>query len=261
MIDEVVAAVGSAAPLLVDDVAWDDPVLLVGGDGWGLTAFASWRVTGPTGIVTGFADGEASDRVWDLVGSRVVGAGVQSALGGGDVALALSSGWGLEVFSSGEVEPWTLRVPPDHVFVAAPADPSWSGQGSERPAIEAGVNRGPHRSLAHLAASGAAGIESATWDGWCLRVGGPSWGLSVRASWRVLAPPLLRYGYASIDAPAQVEDLVGTAVVAVGEGSTATVGDLVLHLADGRALEVFTAGEDEPSVLRAPGDDGAAPVG
>jgi hypothetical protein len=105
-------SVQRVGPLEIVEVEYREPVLALSGSSWGLTAMCPWRVVREGGIELSWSTPDAEDRVWDLIGRRVVAAVPQ----GRDAAFTLSDGSVLEVFSDSDVDPWVLRLP-DIVFV------------------------------------------------------------------------------------------------------------------------------------------------
>lgn len=90
-------------PLLVEEARFDDPVLRLGGRGWGLTINASWRVLAADRTFA-FSGGmvEATELVDSLIGVSIVGCDRQGLGLRSDPTLILSDGRWVEVFSDDE---------------------------------------------------------------------------------------------------------------------------------------------------------------
>ena len=76
-------------------------MLTANGDGWGLTVTCPWRTSrGDTWL--SWSTPDAADKVWDLIGLRLVAARTR----GRDASFDLSDGSALEVFSDTDLDPW-----------------------------------------------------------------------------------------------------------------------------------------------------------
>jgi hypothetical protein len=91
----------------ITDVEYADPALTANGDGWGLSVSCPWRLVRGDDLVLSWSTPDAADRVWDLIGLRVVGARTR----GRDASFDLTDGSALEVFSDTDLDPWVLRLP------------------------------------------------------------------------------------------------------------------------------------------------------
>jgi hypothetical protein len=96
-------------PARIDRAEFSDPNLLVGGDGWSLSAICCWRwISADGAVLSGDAIG-AQDRIWDLVGETIVRATWHGPLVlGVDPCFELSSGGRLELFSDAAFDTWVL---------------------------------------------------------------------------------------------------------------------------------------------------------
>jgi diadenosine tetraphosphatase ApaH/serine/threonine PP2A family protein phosphatase len=99
--------VASAAPLEIAEVEFQDPILVLSGEGWALTAMCPWRVLRGHALELSWATPDGEDRAWDLIGRRLVAAEPR----GRDAAFTLSDGSVIEVFSDTDTDAWVLRLP------------------------------------------------------------------------------------------------------------------------------------------------------
>lgn len=109
-------------PLSIDDVEWDDTVLRIGGRGWSLVILSPWRVVRAGRMAIGCDQAEASAVRAALAGKFIDACVAQSPHAPLDLALVLSSGAVLEVFSVHPLEPWSLRLPGGGTFFALPGE-------------------------------------------------------------------------------------------------------------------------------------------
>jgi hypothetical protein len=123
MIGAVVRAAAPHLPLRVLGAEWNDPVLLLRGDGWSLTVTSPWRIAEGGRLRRGCWDDGAAREVATLVGREVVKVEPQGGAVGLDPALVFSDGRRLEVFSVDDLEPWVLRLPSGPVWVPVPSRP------------------------------------------------------------------------------------------------------------------------------------------
>jgi len=108
-LEETVAA---AAPLLIDDANFDDPTLLIAGDGWSLSALCPWRIHGSDGITLSWSMTDAGQRISQLTGLEIVSVGRLSL----DATFHLSDGSFLDLFSDTDTDPFVLKLP-NAIFV------------------------------------------------------------------------------------------------------------------------------------------------
>jgi hypothetical protein len=120
MIDRLIEHVAPALPVMIAEVDYSDPLLLVNGDGWSLSVRTAWRVVGPEGLLFSCDSNDAADQVWGLIGETVT-AVAPMAPSRVDPALVLSSGLTLEIMSLHPVEPWVFRIS-GQIWVASPSD-------------------------------------------------------------------------------------------------------------------------------------------
>ena len=111
-----VPAAAADLPITIGQAQWNDPSLLIGGDGWSFSTTCSWRLVGPKGLRLSWSDRDAADSVWDLIGHEVTSVAADPAVG--DITLGLSDGLRLEVFGDTLVEPWVLKLP--HAILVGP---------------------------------------------------------------------------------------------------------------------------------------------
>lgn len=77
-----------AGRLTIAELEFQDPILVLSGDGWALTAMCPWRVLRGPALEMSWSTPDAEDRVWDLIGRQVVAAEQR----GRDAVLRLSDG-------------------------------------------------------------------------------------------------------------------------------------------------------------------------
>ena len=103
----LVAALAKTGPLTIAEIEVQDPILVLSGEGWALTAMCPWRVLRGTDLELSWSSSDVEDRAWDLVGRQIVSAEER----GRDAALQLSDGSVFELFSDTDTDPWVLRLP------------------------------------------------------------------------------------------------------------------------------------------------------
>jgi len=121
LIDILLAKLAPALPLVIGSAQWNDPVLLLGGDGWRVAINSPWRVVTREALSLGCSDSDAAGRVSELEGLAVIEIRSQGALLAVDPVFVLSNDRFVEVFSVDAVDPWVLRVAGE-VYVASPSD-------------------------------------------------------------------------------------------------------------------------------------------
>ncbi len=89
-------------------------------------------------------------------------------------------------------------------------------------------------------------IQEAEWNDPVLTLIGPGWSLASLSPWRVVANSRLVYGWSHADAGDLVWDLCGQSIISLGVQSQLTPVDPVLHLSDGRAIEIFSENAVDP---------------
>lgn len=97
-------------PLCIQTVEYEDPSLVVIGDGWSLAFLGSWAWRRGDAVVTEWGEPATSDAVWDLCGLDLLAVRFPNAPGTGDCSFDLSDGGFLEVRSDHSgYETWTFR--------------------------------------------------------------------------------------------------------------------------------------------------------
>lgn len=112
-------------PLRVERAEWNDPVLLLGGAEWSLSASSSWRVVARGAVEYASDDREAAALVASLAGRVVLSFGAVSARVTSDAALELDDGRTMEVFATALIEPWVLKLPRPPVLLPSPSERGW----------------------------------------------------------------------------------------------------------------------------------------
>ena len=117
MTDEVREAVAGLLPLQLEEVEYNDPMVVLAGSGWSLSVACPWRLMRDGQLETSYGDDGAAAVVDGLVGKSVVafGSGDDSSRPG-DIRVTLDDGAVLDVFADTDLDPWVLRLP-NHTFV------------------------------------------------------------------------------------------------------------------------------------------------
>lgn len=103
------AALSPLLPLRIQSVEYEDPSLVVIGDGWTLALLGSWSWLRGDTVVTEWGEPTTSDAVWDLCGLDLVAIRFPNAPGTGDCSFALSDGGALEARSDHSgYDTWTF---------------------------------------------------------------------------------------------------------------------------------------------------------
>jgi hypothetical protein len=117
MIDEVHEVLSPLLPLRLEEVEYNDPMVVLVGPGWSLSVACPWRLMRHGRLLTSYGDDGAAVILDRLVGNAVVGfdAGDPSR-SPGDIRIALDDGATLDVFADTDLDPWVLRLP-DQTFI------------------------------------------------------------------------------------------------------------------------------------------------
>lgn len=119
--NEAIREVAHRLPLKVVSAEWQDPALLLHGDGWRMTVMTPWRVPLQGRLLLG-SDNADSDEVAKLLAGNIVATcKSQSSDSFLDPSLGFVSGHVLEIFSVSPLEPWLLYLG-EEVFVASPSE-------------------------------------------------------------------------------------------------------------------------------------------
>jgi hypothetical protein len=106
-------------PLHIDLAEFEDPTLLVGGEGWSLSATCIWRWVSGDGVVVSGDSIDAADVVWNLVGDDIIAVRwTGPEVLGSDPSFDLRSGGTLDLLSDATFDTWVLHVP--HVTLVGP---------------------------------------------------------------------------------------------------------------------------------------------
>ena len=128
MIDELRATVSPLLPLKIDELEFNDPVVVLVGQNWSVSITCPWRLMREGILVTSSEDGNAETRLRDLVGTTVVDligqGGFQTSH---DPVLVFSDAARLEIFADTDLDPWVMRFP-GKTFVGSASDPGPSGR-------------------------------------------------------------------------------------------------------------------------------------
>lgn len=131
MIDELRAAIREFLPLRIDELDFNDPVVVLAGQGWSVSIACPWRLMREGLLLTSIEDSNAEARLRELVGSTVVDVVAQTgARPSSDPVLVLSDEARLEIFSDTDLDPWVVRLP-GKTFVGSASDPGASGRRAE----------------------------------------------------------------------------------------------------------------------------------
>jgi hypothetical protein len=99
-------------PLRIDRAEYEDPTLMLGGEGWSLSAMCVWRWVAADGRVVTGESVEASDLVWDLVGDEITAVDwTGPAALGVDPRFELRSGGTLDILSDATFDTWVMHLP------------------------------------------------------------------------------------------------------------------------------------------------------
>jgi hypothetical protein len=110
-------AVSRLLPLRVEEVDYNDPMVVLAGPHWSLSVACPWRLMRGDKLVTSYGDEGAGEILAGLVGNEVVALGpVASSRVLGDLQVSLGDGSVLDVFADTDLDPWVLRLP-EHTFV------------------------------------------------------------------------------------------------------------------------------------------------
>lgn len=107
-------------PLLISNVQWSDPVLVVGGSDWSLAITSPWRLISFGKMMLG-SDQAGPDSLSFLAGKKLISCDAQSKHVDIDVALFIEGGVILEIFSVSNLEPWTLSMHGAMIYVSSPS--------------------------------------------------------------------------------------------------------------------------------------------
>jgi hypothetical protein len=122
MIALVQAAVAAIAPARVGAVDYNDPMLLLHGEGWSVSLACPWRLTRAGVLICAFGDEHAAVEVQKLVGETLDTVAVRAPGIADDPAFALSGGYCLEAFADTDLDPWVVRTP-DATIVGSASRP------------------------------------------------------------------------------------------------------------------------------------------
>lgn len=111
---------GPLLPLKISRFDYSDTRLEIGGEEWEFRTFSTWRVIrhGVVEIAWGQSE-EFLRRTQKLCGLSILSIALQSPRMSGDLAIELTDGWCVEIFSDQPVDPWVM-VLPGKTFVGSP---------------------------------------------------------------------------------------------------------------------------------------------
>jgi hypothetical protein len=119
MIEQIREALSPLLPLRIDEVEYNDPMVLLSGRGWSLSVACPWQLMRDGQLATSYGDNGAAEVLDGLVEKTIVAVnGGGSDRGAGDLQLALDDGAILDVLVDTDLDPWVLRLP-DHTFVGS----------------------------------------------------------------------------------------------------------------------------------------------
>lgn len=117
MIDKIREALSPLLPLRLEEVEYNDPMVVLAGPGWSLSVACPWRLMRGCRLETSYGDDGALALLDSLVGKEVVTFRAGDAgRSPGDIQITLDDGAVLEVFADTDLDPWVLRLA-DHTFV------------------------------------------------------------------------------------------------------------------------------------------------
>jgi hypothetical protein len=122
VIAEALENTKASLPLYVRSVDWEDPLLLISGDGWSLRCMCPWRISSKGIVLFGCWDHRAAEGILDVIGLALVNVGLQSPSVPVDPTFDFNNAWRLELFSTDSDEPWVFRPPNGPVLVGSPTD-------------------------------------------------------------------------------------------------------------------------------------------
>lgn len=103
------AALRRVLPLQIDEVQFNDPMLVMIGESWSLALVGAWEWRRDGNAVTSWGEPDAGDQVWDLCGLAVTDVLFRDATAAGDCAFSLSDGTAINTHSDHSgYETWTL---------------------------------------------------------------------------------------------------------------------------------------------------------
>ena len=123
MLEGLSEAVAASAPLVIREIEYNDPTLVLGGQDWSLALTCPWRLEnslGATGLH--WASKAVEDRASELIGTSVMAAHQHGPSSRPHTTLRLSDGHRVIIEPDTDLDPWVLRLPrqapiPIHVFV------------------------------------------------------------------------------------------------------------------------------------------------
>jgi hypothetical protein len=114
------ASLNGHLPVTILEVEWEDPTLVIRGEGWHFNTTCAWRVVQNNRISFAWSTRDVADRLWDLISHELTEVRTDPTIG--DVTLVLSDGLRLDVFADTEVDPWVLSGIGDVVLVGPIGD-------------------------------------------------------------------------------------------------------------------------------------------
>jgi hypothetical protein len=120
MIEDLHAALRPLLPLRVDQLAYQDPVLTFGGEGWSLVLVCPWRLLKGTKVLTAWDDQAVEDSSWELLGHQIYAVRPRIPGNDQDPVFELSGDLHLEVFADTDLDPWVLRLPTQTIVGRSP---------------------------------------------------------------------------------------------------------------------------------------------
>jgi hypothetical protein len=110
-------ALSQMLPLRIEEVDYNDPMVVLSGTDWSLSVACPWRLMRDGRLATSYGDEGAGEVLAGLVGNEVVALGsADSSRVPGDIQVVLRNGTVLDVFADTDLDPWVLRLP-DRTFV------------------------------------------------------------------------------------------------------------------------------------------------
>ncbi len=117
MTNDVHQAVANVLPLQLEEVDYNDPMVVLSGPDWSLSVACPWRLMRADTLETSYGDEGAGEVLAALVGSEVVALDwVAADPVSGDIRVTFKDAVVIDVFADTDLDPWVLRLP-DQTFV------------------------------------------------------------------------------------------------------------------------------------------------
>jgi hypothetical protein len=125
-------AMSACCPLTIEQVHWQEPVLVISGPGWSLSTTSTWRIRTTDRLQIGCEDAGAAAAVAALRAMVIVRCESSGPPAVADMRLVLEDGRLVETFTAGSYEPWVLRLPTGPIYVPDPTALEWYRSRAQR---------------------------------------------------------------------------------------------------------------------------------